>query len=89
MPETRTRKFAGRPMTRVTIEQAQANLPKLIQQLQPGEEILITENGRPLAQMTKAKQSEGRRQAGAYQKQEFWMAPDFEAPIDDFKEYMK
>ena len=24
-----------------------------------------------------------------YRKEEFWMAPDFDAPLDDFKEYME
>ncbi len=26
-------------------------------------------------------------EAGSYRKPGFWMAPDFDAPIDDFKEY--
>jgi hypothetical protein len=28
-------------------------------------------------------------QAGSYRKTEFWMAPDFDAPLDEFKEYME
>jgi antitoxin (DNA-binding transcriptional repressor) of toxin-antitoxin stability system len=38
-------------MTSVTIEEAQANLPEIVRQLQPGEEITITENEQPLAQV--------------------------------------
>lgn len=41
-------------MTTVTIEEAQAKLPEIIAQLQPGEEITITDHGEPLAQVKKA-----------------------------------
>ena len=27
--------------------------------------------------------------AGSYRKAEFWIAPDFDAPLEDFKEYME
>jgi prevent-host-death family protein len=38
-------------MSTVTLEQAQAKLPELLQQLAPGEEITITHHGQPLAQV--------------------------------------
>jgi antitoxin (DNA-binding transcriptional repressor) of toxin-antitoxin stability system len=38
-------------MTTVTMEEAQANLPKLIEHLIPGEEILITHNEQPIARL--------------------------------------
>ncbi len=38
-------------MTTITIEEAQAKLPQLIDQLAPGEELLITRNARPIAQL--------------------------------------
>ena len=44
-------------MTSVTIEEAQAKLPEIIQHLLPGEEITITEHGEPLAQVKKAELS--------------------------------
>ena len=34
-------------MTSVTIEQAQANLPRLIEELTPGEEVVNTRRGQP------------------------------------------
>jgi antitoxin (DNA-binding transcriptional repressor) of toxin-antitoxin stability system len=76
-------------MTTVTIEEAQANLPQLLQQLQPGEEITITDHGQPLAQVKKAERTSWPCKAGSYRKAEFWMAPDFNAPLDEFKEYME
>jgi antitoxin (DNA-binding transcriptional repressor) of toxin-antitoxin stability system len=76
-------------MTTVSIEEAKAHLDELIQHLQPGEEMLITDRGRPLAQVKKAERTSWPCQAGSYRKADFWMAPDFDAPLDDFKEYME
>jgi prevent-host-death family protein len=76
-------------MTTVTIEEAKAHLDELIQHLQPGEVILITDRGRPLAEVQKAQRTSWPCQAGSYRKAGFWMAPDFDAPLDDFKEYME
>jgi antitoxin (DNA-binding transcriptional repressor) of toxin-antitoxin stability system len=73
----------------VTLEEAQARLPELLAQLQPGEEILITDHGQPLAQVKKAERTSWPCKAGSYKKEGFWMAPDFDAPLDDFKEYME
>ena len=75
-------------MTIVTIEEAQAKLPELLNQLQPGDEITITDHGQPLAQVKKAQRTSWPCKAGSYQKDSFWMAPDFDAPLEDFREYM-
>lgn len=76
-------------MSSVTIEEAQATLPQLIEAMSPGEEIVITKGGQPLAQVKKTERTSWPCQAGSYRKAEFWMAPDFDAPLDDFKEYME
>ena len=76
-------------MASVTIEEAQANLPQLIAELAPGEEVVITRHGQPWAQVKKTERTSWPCQAGSYRKAEFWMAPDFDAPLDDFKEYME
>jgi antitoxin (DNA-binding transcriptional repressor) of toxin-antitoxin stability system len=76
-------------MSSVTLEEAQARLPELLSQLQPGEEITITDHGEPLAQVKKTERSSGPSKAGSYKKAGFWMAPDFDAPLDVFKEYME
>lgn len=76
-------------MSSVTLEEAQAHLPQLIEQLQPGEEITLTDQGRPVAQMTKAVRTSWPCKVGSYRKAEFWMAADFDAPPADFKEYME
>lgn len=35
----------------ISLEEAQAKLPELIYNLKPGEELLITDNNRPLAKL--------------------------------------
>jgi antitoxin (DNA-binding transcriptional repressor) of toxin-antitoxin stability system len=75
-------------MSSVTLEEAHAHLPLLIAQLQPGEEITITEQGRAVAQVKKAERTSWPCKAGSAAGK-VWMAPDFNAPLEDFKEYME
>ena len=75
-------------MASVTLEEAQARLPQLLDAMKPGEEVLITKEGYPLAQVRKTERTSWPCKAGGYRKAEFWLAPDFDAPLDDFKEYM-
>jgi antitoxin (DNA-binding transcriptional repressor) of toxin-antitoxin stability system len=76
-------------MTTVTLEEAQTNLPELIEHLKPGEEITITDHGQPLAQVKKAERTSWPCQAGTAKDSILWIAPDFDAPLEDFKEYME
>jgi antitoxin (DNA-binding transcriptional repressor) of toxin-antitoxin stability system len=76
-------------MSSVSIEEAQATLPQLIEGLTPGEEVVITKNGQPCAQVKKAARTTWPCRAGSYRKAEFWMATDFDAPLEDFKDYME
>src|SRR5438132_3199174 len=75
-------------MSSVTLQEAQARLPQLLEQLQPGEEITITEHGQPLAQVKKAERSSWPCKAGSARGR-IHMAPDLDAPLDDFKESME
>lgn len=72
-------------MTTISIEEAQAKLTDLIHQLVPGEELLITENDRLVA----AGGTTSQRELGTMRETILDMAPDFDAPLDDFKEYMQ
>ena len=76
-------------MTTVTIEEAQSRLPEIIQRLQPGEEITITDHGQPLAQVKKAERTSWPCKAGSAKDRILWIAPDFDAPLDAFREYME
>jgi antitoxin (DNA-binding transcriptional repressor) of toxin-antitoxin stability system len=76
-------------MASVTLEEAQATLSELIQKLAPGEEVVIVQAGNEVARLAKSSAKHWPCKAGSYRKAEFWMAPDFDAPLDDFKEYME
>ena len=51
--------------TTITIEEAQANLIEIVHQLEPGEEIIITENGRPVATLIGMKATNKLKQSPA------------------------
>ena len=74
-------------MPTVTIEEAQNKLTELIHRLTPGEEVVITENDHPVARLVATKPPERKpRQLGTLRGTVLYMAPDFDAPLDDFKE---
>lgn len=75
-------------MPTVTLAQAQADLPQLIDRLLPGEEMWITDHGKPLAQVKKAVRTSWPCQAGTAKDRILWIAPDFDAPLEEFREYM-
>lgn len=76
-------------MASVTIQEAQASLIDLIHRLTPGEEVLITENDRPVARLIPTSpEPAAERQLGKMAGTVLYMAPDFDAPLEDFKEYI-
>jgi antitoxin (DNA-binding transcriptional repressor) of toxin-antitoxin stability system len=76
--------------TTLSIEEAQGKLSELIHRLSPGEEVIITGDDQPVARLTLTAAPEQRpRQLGTLKGTVLCMAPDFDAPLDDFKEYME
>jgi len=78
-------------MATVTIQEAQASLSELIHRLAPGEEVVITENDQPVARLLPSAQTPPPlpRKLGTLRGTVQYIAPDFDAPLDDFKEYME
>ena len=74
--------------TRTPIEEAQTHLADLIANLIPGEGLVITRGGVPVATLTRAPRTSWPCQPGTAKDTTHWMAPDFDAPLEDFKEYM-
>jgi antitoxin (DNA-binding transcriptional repressor) of toxin-antitoxin stability system len=72
----------------VSIAQAQADLANLIGRMAPGEEVMITDGDRLVARLVAAAPS-GERKLGTLRGTVLYMAPDFDAPLEDFKEYME
>ena len=75
-------------MTQISIEEAQLRLSDLVRQLSPGDEVLHTENNQPVARLTKTTIPEPKRQLGSLAGTILYMAPDFDAPLDEFQDYM-
>ena len=77
-------------MSSVSVEEARAKLSELIHELHPGEEIVITEGDQPVARLLPAaSQVRKQRQLGTLHGTVTYVAPDFDAPIEDFKDYME
>jgi antitoxin (DNA-binding transcriptional repressor) of toxin-antitoxin stability system len=76
-------------MVTVTIQEAQAQLLDLIHRLNVGDEVVITENDRPVAKLARTESQEQWPCKAGSAKGKIWMAPDFDAPLEDFKEYME
>lgn len=76
--------------TTITVEEAQATLSQLIDHLHPGEELLIVRDQRPVAKLIgEAAPSRRPRRPGSAKGTIVSMAEDFDAPLEDFKEYME
>ncbi len=75
-------------MTTVSIHEAQAKLSELIHGLTPGDEVVITENEQPVARIIPAPQAMGPRKLGTMRGTVRYISPDFDAPLEEFSEYM-
>ena len=74
-------------MSSLTVQEAQAKLSELSHNLQPGDEVVITENDQPVARLVSARQREQTpRRPGTLRGTVQYLAPDFDAPLEDFKE---
>lgn len=74
----------------ITLEDAQAHLADLIAKAVPGEVIVITQNETPVARLVAEKKASTQpRVPGSAKGMIAYMADDFDAPLEDFKEYME
>ena len=76
-------------MTTLTIQEAQAQLEEIIHRLAPGDEVVITENNQPVAKLARTEPKQQWPCKAGSAKGKIWMAPDFDAPLEEFKEYME
>jgi prevent-host-death family protein len=71
----------------ITIEEAQATLKELIDKLAPGEEVIITDNQRPVAKLVGERSACPPRPAPGLGKGSIlYMAPDFDEPMEESSE---
>lgn len=73
----------------VTLSQAQADLAELIHRLTPGEELVITENERPVARLTAEPTAPAKRREPGLLKGMITIVEDDDEHLKDFEEYMK
>jgi antitoxin (DNA-binding transcriptional repressor) of toxin-antitoxin stability system len=69
----------------ITVKEAQSRLKELIDELAPGEEIVITENQRSVARLVGERPA--RPAPGLGKGSILFMAPDFDEPLEEFEEY--
>lgn len=76
-------------MHQVEISKAQAHLPELVAAALQGDIVILTTNGQQvrLVPLGRHKSSANRHFGSA--KGKIWMAEDFDAPLEDFREYME
>ena len=78
-------------MPTVSLQDAQSHLAELIHGLRFEEELVITENEQPIAKLNAVvgPPDHTPRKSGTLRGTVLYMADDFNAPMDDFKEYME
>lgn len=73
--------------TIVTLEEAKARLAELIDQLAPGDEIVITRQQQPVAKLVSSRPARKPRQPGSGQGM-LTIVSDDDEHLEDFKEYL-
>ena len=75
-------------MRQVNIHEAKTHLSKLIQEAPNGQEVIIAKGNRPLVTLKPLPGVMHKRRLGGA-KGKIRMAEDFNAPLDEFEDYMK
>jgi prevent-host-death family protein len=75
-------------MTQLNIAEAKAHFSEIIQKALLGEEIIIAKGHKPLVKLVPLSKPDKKRIPGSAAKQLSYVADDFDAPLDDFKDYM-
>jgi prevent-host-death family protein len=66
------------------LAEAKARFSEVVQTAMLGDTIIITKENRPVVRITSIKPAKRMPGTG----KGVWMAPDFDAPLEDFAEYM-
>jgi prevent-host-death family protein len=75
-------------MHQVDIEEAKTHLPDLVEAAMSGIEVVIMKDNRPVVKLMPLRPNKSRPRFGSAAGL-IMMSEDFDAPIEDFKEYMK
>lgn len=69
-------------MTQLDVREAGLKLVDLIARARAGEEVVIAEDGKPVARLVRADENPRHKGHGMF-KGQIWMADDFNAPLTD------
>jgi antitoxin (DNA-binding transcriptional repressor) of toxin-antitoxin stability system len=78
--------------TTIAVEDIKLTLVEFLDQLKPGEEVILTRNRQPVAMLVSTapiSQPKQRPGPGLCKGMITYLAPDFDAPLEDMKEYME
>lgn len=75
-------------MTTVTIHDAKTHLSRWINRVLEGEQVVITRGKQPVVMLTPVVDAVKTRRIGGKAAFVVHMADDFDAPLDDFQDYM-
>ena len=76
-------------MSTVTLEDAQARLPELIERLQPGEALVITRDAKPVARLVAETPAQRPPRKAGSAKGLLTIVQDDDEHLKDFEEYMR
>ena len=77
-------------MQTVNIHEAKTHLSRLLEAVERGEEVIIARAGQPVATLTAYKPPRRRiAPPGSMEGQGWWMADDFNGPLDDLFDCLK
>jgi antitoxin (DNA-binding transcriptional repressor) of toxin-antitoxin stability system len=75
-------------MHQVDISQATNSPETLFQTVLDGNEVVITQDNEPILKIVRVNQPKKRRRSGSA-KGLIWMSDDFDAPLEELREYME
>lgn len=76
-------------MAHYNINEAKAHFSELVQKAILGEEIIIAKDNKPVAKLVPIPPLRiGGRKPGSAKDKVLYIAPDFDAPLEDFRDYM-
>jgi antitoxin (DNA-binding transcriptional repressor) of toxin-antitoxin stability system len=78
--------------TTMAVEDIKLTLPELLDKLTPGDEVILTRNQKVVAKLVSEPlppAQPSRPGPGLCKGMVTYMAPDFDAPLEDMKEYME
>lgn len=71
----------------ISVAEAKAKFSELIERVEAGEEIVVTRDGKAVARVLPPEPNQQALPRIGALKGKIWIADDFDAPLDEFKEY--